>query len=160
MHYIEYHIIAESEFTTANKFLKRASISRNGSEVTVDFAVTDGYPEASCVLVYREYGNPMLRVAEFPQPITLNIDRPEDYTFAIFGKNGATEIEEEPAFIVKFITVPQPSLSPSPGECVVQWPSLLFLYSPYLFIVSKASLLAQVFGQGMVTFPLFISLQT
>ena len=75
--------------------------------MTVDCEVTAGYPEASCVLVYREYGNSTLTVIEFPQlPKTLTVNRPENYTFAIFGKNGASEIEEKPIFIVKFKTSP------------------------------------------------------
>ena len=53
-------------------------------------------------------------------PIKLNVDTPESYTFAIFGENGVNEIEEEPAFIVKFkipttAVQPLPSQSPSPG---------------------------------------------
>ena len=139
-------LLSDLKSIANSKFLKRASISHDGSEVTVDCAVAAGYPEASCVLVYREYDNPTLTVAEFPLsllPITLNINRPEDYTFSIFGKNGVTEIEEKPASIVKFSPVSQPSLSPSPGMCMclcVQWPSLLLLASSHLFIVSKASL--------------------
>ena len=106
----------------ASKVIERVSIflSRNGSEVTVDCATADGYPEASCVLVYREYGNSTLAVRDFPHlrllSLTLTVNRPENYTFAIFGKNGAKEMEEYPAFIVKFqasSTVEQPQ--PSPG---------------------------------------------
>ena len=95
--------------------VKKASISRNGSEVTVDCAVAAGYPEASCVLVYREYGNSTLTVRDFPLlpvfSIKLPVNTPDNYTFAIFGKNGDSEIEEKPAFIVKFKT-------PSSGQCI------------------------------------------
>ena len=92
--------------------------------MTVDCKVANGYPEASCVLVYREYGNTMLTINDFSQsfpfPITLSVDKPENYTFAIFGKNGVREIEEESAFIVKFktpftVAQPLPSQPPSPG---------------------------------------------
>ena len=71
----------------------------------VDCAVANGYPEASCVLVYREYGNTTLTVRDYSQfsqlSITLSVDKPENYTFAIFGKNGVSEMEEHPAYIVK-----------------------------------------------------------
>ena len=109
---------------TSSIFLESASISLSGSsEVTVNCKVANGYPEASCVLVYRKYDNPTLTVKDFPQsilPIKLNVDTPESYTFAIFGENGVNEIEEEPAFIVKFKTPftgdqPLPSQSPLPG---------------------------------------------
>ena len=54
-------------------------------------------------------------------PIKLNVDTPESYTFAVFGENGVNEIEEEPAFIVKFnipTTVVQPLPSQSPSPCI------------------------------------------
>ena len=112
-------IVTDSKSITSSTFLESASISLSGSsEVTVDCKVANGYPEASCVLVYREYGNTMLTITDFPQsilPIKLNVDTPESYTFAIFGKN--SEIEEHPAYIVKLSTVdqPLPSQPPSPG---------------------------------------------
>ena len=90
--------------------------------MTADCAFAAGYPEASCVLVYREYRNSTLTVIELPIksfqlfPVPLPVITPENYTFAIFGKNGV-EMEEEPAFIVKFMkssTVDQPQ--PSPGQ--------------------------------------------
>ena len=87
--------------------------------MTFNCKVANGYPEASCVLVYREYDNPLLTITDFSQsfpfPITLNIDKPENYTFAIFGKN--SEIEEHPAYILKLSNVdqPLPSQPPSPG---------------------------------------------
>ena len=89
--------------------------------MTVDCKVAAGYPEALCVLVYREYGNTTLTVREYSQfsqfSMTLSVDKPENYTFAIFGKNGDSEIEEHPAYIVKLSTVdqPLPSQPPSPG---------------------------------------------
>ena len=49
--------------------------------------------EASCVLVYREYGSKTLVVKEYPQntdfPVTHTVDHPGDYTFAIFGKSNS-----------------------------------------------------------------------
>ena len=83
--------------------------------MTVDCAVTDGYPEASCVLVYREYHNLTLTVKDYFQlsdfSTKLTVNNPWNYTFAIFGKNGDSEIEEKPAFIVKF-------KMPSSGQCI------------------------------------------
>ena len=114
------YIATDSKPITSSTFLESASISLSGSsEVTVDCKVANGYPEASCVLVYREYGNTTLTVREYSQfsqlSITLSVDKPENYTFAIFGKN--SEIEKHPAYIVKLSTVdqPLPSQPPSPG---------------------------------------------
>ena len=116
MHYI----VTDSKPITSSTFLESASISLSGSsEVTVDCKVANGYPEASCVLVYREYDNTTLTVRDYSQfsqfSMTLSVDKPENYTFAIFGKN--SEIEEHPAYIVKLSTVdqPLPSQPQSPG---------------------------------------------
>ena len=118
------YLFTDSKSITSSIFLESASISLSGSsEVTVDCTVAADYPEASCVLVYRKYDNPMLTITDFPQsilPIKLNVDTPESYTFAVFGENGVNGIEEEPAFIVKFnipttVVQPLPSQSPSPG---------------------------------------------
>ena len=98
----------------------------------VNCAVANGYPEASCVLVYREYDNTTLTVREYSQfsqlSITLSVDKPESYTFAIFGKNGDSEIEEHPAYIVKLSTV-QP---PSPGMLLCN--STRLLLEQHLFL--------------------------
>ena len=56
--------------------------------------------EASCVLVYREYGDETLVVVEYPQnstvfPVTVTVDHPGDYTFAIFGKR-SFEFDQKP----------------------------------------------------------------
>ena len=60
----------------------------------------EGIEGASCVLVYREYGNKTLVVEEYPQntvfPVTLTVDGDlEKYTFAIFVKNGSW-VDERP----------------------------------------------------------------
>ncbi|CAI8028056.1 hypothetical protein GBAR_LOCUS15990 [Geodia barretti] len=64
------------------------------------------YPEASCLLVYREYGSPLLTVVELSKlinfPVSITVDNPENYTFALFGKNGATSLDEEPLVCTKF----------------------------------------------------------
>ena len=122
------YLHADSQSISTSMFLERVGIHRNGSEVTVDCAVSNDYPDASCVLVYRESDNPTLTVRDFPNlaifSITLHVDRPESYTFAVFGRNGASEMESEPAFIVKFeasssVDQLEPSsriLLPSPGQ--------------------------------------------
>ena len=119
MHYI----VTDSKPITSSIFLESASISLSGSsEVTVDCKVANGYPEASCVLVYREYDNTTLIVTELSHSIlsiTLNIDRPEIYTFAIFGRNGNSEIAEHPAFIVKFKT--PSNMDQPPGKYILYW---------------------------------------
>ena len=118
--------------TSSSIFLESASISLSGSsEVIVDCKVANGYPEASCVLVYREYDNATLIVTELAHSIlsiTLNIDRPEIYTFAIFGRNGNSEIAEHPAFIVKFKT--PSNMDQPPGKYILYW----HIYS-YIIIV-------------------------
>ena len=91
--------------TTISTFLKRAELSRRGSEVTVTCEFADEYPEASCVLVYRKYSNPHLTVKEYRRstefPVTLSVNDSEMYTFAVFGKNGEDGIEPEPVIILK-----------------------------------------------------------
>ena len=59
--------------------------------------------EASCVLVYREYDNPTLNVITYYKqntsfPVSITIDNPEGkiYTFAIFGRDGSTNIDRMP----------------------------------------------------------------
>ena len=91
--------------TVTSKFLKRAELSVNGSEVTIRCEFTDDYPEASCVLVYREYNDPYLTVEEYDRstefPVTISVDNTERYTFAVFGKNGIDGFEEEPVITLK-----------------------------------------------------------
>ena len=126
------YIATDSKSITTSIFLESASISLSGSsEVTVDCKVANGYPEASCVLVYREYDNTTLIVTELSHSIlsiTLNIDRPEIYTFAIFGRNGDSEIAEHPAFIVKFKT--PSNMDQPPGKYIYYW----YIHS-YIIIV-------------------------
>ena len=60
----------------------------------------EGIAGASCVLVYREYGNETLVVVEYPRstdfPVTLTVDANlENYTFAAFGKDGSS-VDERP----------------------------------------------------------------
>ena len=88
--------------------LKNSSISRSGpTTIEIDCEFSEGYPQASCVLVYRQYDSSLLTVVELPRlinfPISITVDNPENYTFALFGKDGGTGIEEEPVFYAKFI---------------------------------------------------------
>ena len=85
------------------------------SEVTVICELTDDYPEASCVLVYREYNGPYLTVEEYNRstefPVTISVDNTERYTFAVFGKNGVDGIEPDPVVLLKnksYVMYPQP----------------------------------------------------
>ena len=71
----------------------------------IDCEFSEVYPEASCVLVYREYGSPLLTVVDIPQlfdfPVSITVDNPENYTFALFGKNGAIMLDEKPLLYAK-----------------------------------------------------------
>ena len=87
-------------------FLKRAEISKNGSEVTITCEFADGYQEASCVLIYHEYDRPNLTVKVFNNsfyefPVTITVEDPDKYTFSLFGKNGTSAIEQEPVIRIK-----------------------------------------------------------
>ena len=59
----------------------------------------------SCILVFREYSSPHLTVVEVPYllnfPVSLTVDSPENYTFALFGKYPVTGIEENPVVTLK-----------------------------------------------------------
>ena len=83
----------------------------------------EGYPEASCVLVYREYNNHSLTVIEYSQstefPITISIDKSGQYTFAVFGKNGIEEIDQEPVICMIIMAAVTPSV------ILIQSPSLV-----------------------------------
>ena len=97
--------ITDSSSTSTSKFLTRAELSIDGSEVTIRCEFTDEYPEASCILVYREYNDPYLTVEEYDRstefPVTISVDNTERYTFAVFGKNGVDGIDSEPVIKLK-----------------------------------------------------------
>ena len=85
-------------------FLKNANIFQNGFIVSIncEFAIIS-LEEPSCVLVYREYDNPTLNVITYYKqntsfPVSITIDNPEGkiYTFAIFGRDGSTNIDRVP----------------------------------------------------------------
>ncbi|CAI8043109.1 hypothetical protein GBAR_LOCUS23920 [Geodia barretti] len=82
--------IADAE----SEFINNASLYWNGSAVNVRCEFKEGIEGASCVLVYREYGNKTLVVEEYTQntvfPVTLTVGGDlEKYTLAIFGKDGS-----------------------------------------------------------------------
>ncbi|CAI8046218.1 hypothetical protein GBAR_LOCUS25542 [Geodia barretti] len=109
-------VVLESQLTISkgaslvkrSRLLKDATItSQLGSTVVIDCEFSEVYPEASCVLVYREYGSPLLTVVELSQlinfPVSITVDNnPENYTFALFGKDSTTGIEKEPVICMKF----------------------------------------------------------
>ena len=87
-------------------YTKHASISLSGpSTIEIDCEFSETYPQASCVLVYREYNSPLLTVVDIPQPlhfpVSITVDSPENYTFTLFGKDGAL-MDEKPLVFVKF----------------------------------------------------------
>ena len=86
-------------------YLNNGSIFLSGpSTIEIDCEFSETYPQASCVLVYREYDSPLLTVVEFSQlinfPVSITVDSPENYTFALFGKDGAL-MDEKPLVYVK-----------------------------------------------------------
>lgn len=89
-------------FTTHSKslFLENATLSLDETEVQVTCVFSDEYPLASCVLVYREYDNPVLTVIEYLQntlfPASVKVNRSTEITLSIFGKNGDEEIDLQP----------------------------------------------------------------
>lgn len=86
--------------------LKRANITHRGSTIFIECEFTEKYPQASCVLVYREYDNALLTVVEFPHvldfPVSVTVDDSHNYTFALFGKDEKTGIERDPVTIFMY----------------------------------------------------------
>lgn len=87
--------------------LSNASISLLEDTISIDCEFKEIYPQSSCVLVYREYSSTLLKVIELPQvidfPVSITVDGPENYTFALFGKEHSVGMEKEPKVTVKFI---------------------------------------------------------
>ena len=94
-------LFTDADSVKPSLYLKSASISRRGPTIVIDCEFSEVYPEASCLLVYREYGSPLLTVVDIPQLFDFP-DNPENYTFALFGKNGATSLDEEPLVFTRF----------------------------------------------------------
>ncbi|CAI8033357.1 hypothetical protein GBAR_LOCUS18817 [Geodia barretti] len=97
--------IADAE----SQFLNNGSVYVNGVTVKVNCKFKEGIDGASCVLVYREYGNKTLVVEEYPKnivfPVTLTVDG-DQYTFAVFGKS-SFDLEERPIAVRTSTTTPQ-----------------------------------------------------
>ena len=86
--------------------LKHVNITFGLATAVVNCEFREAYPQASCVLVYREYDSPLLRFVEFPKfshfPVTIAVDNPENYTFAVFGKDSVRGMEYEPIVCAKY----------------------------------------------------------
>ena len=95
------YLITGTNLPYTSKFLTRAELLINGSEVTVTCEFTEG---ASCVLVCREYNDPYLTVEEYDRstefPVTISVDNTEKFTCALFGKSGTGGIDTEPVVVV------------------------------------------------------------
>ena len=93
-------------FNSNSTILTTTSISVNGSQVIIDCEFADKCALASCVLIYREYGDASLTVIDYNRttvfPVSVSVDQPENFTFALFGRNCKGEIEESPAIQLKF----------------------------------------------------------
>ena len=84
--------------------------------------------EPSCVLVYREYDNSTLIMRPFYKsntsfPVSITIDNPEgkNYTFAIFGRDGSTNIDRIPLTSTRVMfetTDPTSMIVPTPSETI------------------------------------------
>ena len=126
--------------------------------VTCEFK--EGIEGASCVLVYREYGNKTLVVEEYPQntvfPVTLTVDGDlERYTFALFGRSNS-DIDGRPIVVQKLQvsaspSTPSPTLEPTVTPrgnthdyCGVKLVSLLFTVTCMCLL--SLVLLAQYFN--------------
>ena len=109
----------------------------NGSVVFVTCVFKEGIEGASCVLVYREYGDETLVVVEYPQnstvfPVTLTVDGGlENYTFAIFGKHGS-DLDQIP-IVMRHVQVIRttPTATPPPPTAVTN--SGIFLAPKLIF---------------------------
>ena len=109
---------------SSNVLANEGQLYLNGSAVFVTCEFKEGIEGASCVLVYREYGNETLVVVEYPQnstvfPVTLTVDGGlENYTFAVFGKHGPY-LEERP-IVMRHVQVIRttPTATPSPPTAV------------------------------------------
>ena len=121
--------LTDIEPNTTSEFLDSATITASESEVIIDCTFAAVYLEASCVLVYREYDNPTLNVITYYKqntsfPVSITIDNPEAkiYTFAIFGRDGSTNIDRIPltSTRVEFETTEATTsmIVPTPSETV------------------------------------------
>ena len=80
--------------------------------MNIDCAFTEKCALASCILIYREYDNASLTVIDYNTntvfPVNVGVDQPENFTFALFGKNCEGTMEERPAQKFKSIAINPP----------------------------------------------------
>ena len=109
---------AESVPQSTSEFLKNISVRFEESNlVKVECFFKDGIEDASCVLVYKEYGNNTLVVEEYQQnsmfPVNVTVDDTNNnYTFAVFGKNGSV-MDERPFSAVPAVEIPTEKNAPN-----------------------------------------------
>ena len=110
-----------------SQFLKNANVTcLNESAVIIRCEFKDGMERASCVLVYREYGNKTLVVTSTNLtvtvlPVNLTGYDPEKYTFAIFGKNNLT-MDKRPIFAGRAQrTTPSTTTPTTSGKLSPNW---------------------------------------
>ena len=108
----------------SNEDLNNASISQTGSTVTVKCHPDD--ETASCVVVYRAYGNSTLNVVDKVDSLTVALET-GNYTFAIFRRTSDSDIDERP-FISRMIVVD--GTSPPKGD-FGNIMKLIFMYQQY-----------------------------
>ena len=113
-------IYTDSEPPPSSAILNRANISVTGSQVTIDCGFTYECPLASCVLIYREYNTSTLTVTDYNPttavfPVTVTVEQPENFAFAIFGRNCKGEIEEKPATLLKLAA----TVTTPPGKYII-----------------------------------------
>ena len=118
------HYLTDADSNVASKVLNNVSLVVNDPVVHIRCEFKEGIEGASCVLVYREYGNKTLVVEEYPQntvfPVTLTVGG-DQYTFAVFGKN-SFDLEERPIVtrnvqITRTTTTPQTEVTSSGMFC-------------------------------------------
>ena len=105
------YFAAESVLQSTSEFIKYANVQFEESNlVKVECYFKDGIEDASCVLVYREYGNKTLVVEEYQQnstlfPVNVTVDDTNIYyTFAVFGKSGSV-MDESPLIAVAGVEI-------------------------------------------------------
>ena len=103
--------VTESIPQSTSEFLKHASVQFEESNlIKVECCFKDDIKDASCVLVYREYGNKILVVKEYQQnstvfPVIVTLDDTKIYyTFAVFGKSGSV-MDERPLIAVAGVEI-------------------------------------------------------
>ena len=114
------YFVAESVPQSTSEFLKTASVLpvEKSNLVKVDCHFKDGIENASCVLVYREYGNQTLVLKEYQQNSTIFPESVivygtnNNYTFALFGKNGSV-MDERPLIAVTGVETPAKENAPN-----------------------------------------------